>query len=37
MGQEGVGEMKVNGQQFADMYLENGLVIGRTNFHKTTQ
>ena len=36
MGREGVGEMTDNGQRFADMCLENGLVIGGTVFrHKT--
>ena len=36
MGQEGVGERNDNGQRFADLCLENGLVIGGTIFqHKT--
>ena len=41
MGQEGVGEMNDNGQRFADVCLESGLVIGGTifkhkNIHKLT-
>ena len=36
MGREGVGERNDNGRRFADMCLENGLVIGGTIFqHKT--
>lgn len=36
MGPEGVGEKNNNEQHFAELYLENGLVIGGTVFqHKT--
>ena len=36
MGREGVGDMNDNGQRYADMCMENGLVIGGTIFqHKT--
>ena len=41
MGKEGVGDRNNNGQHFADMCLENGLIIGGTifqhkNIHKLT-